>query len=560
MLKGKSMMKIKRAVAGFISLVFLFGCFGGAFGEVRLPSVISDNMMLQRGQGAPIWGWAEPGEEVTVAIGDNRARARAGEEGYWRVTLAAMEASTEPVEMTVSGEKGSKITIKNILVGEVWLGSGQSNMEWPLINTTRGGEFVGGADLPNIRLFHVPHVMSARPANDVQAEWVQCSPETVKDFSAVLYHFGRNLHSELDVPVGLIESAFGGTKARPWIPTEGLASEQELKGYAEWVAWAYGAHEKAKTQAPEAFASWLSSEKQAPVGAAQNSQAEAYGDIEFQKGKAFYLAGLAKWLERAKRAAGEKEPIPAPPALIGFAGNPQDPTVTYNGMIHPLVPFAIRGVIWYQGESDVGAGMHYYYLMKGLIQGWRKVWNEGEFPFYYVQLAPYHYSKTFKHCKVEDLPLLWEAQAAALSVPNTGMAVTNDIGSVGDTHPRNKHDVGRRLALWALAGTYGREDVVFSGPLYDSYGIEEDKIRVRFNYTGSGLVTRDGKELTWFSIAGEDRKFVEARAEIEGDTVVVSSKEVPKPVAVRFGWDETAEPNLANKEGLPASSFRTDRW
>ena len=545
----------------FIVLMIAVISAASAAAEVRLPSVIGDNMVLQCDQSMPVWGWAASGEGVTVAIGDNRATAKADESGKWMAHLAPMKASANPVEMTIAGSSGSNIILKNILVGEVWLGSGQSNMEWPLINTTRAGEFVKEADFSDIRLFHIPHAMSATPANDVQAGWVQCSPETVKDFSAVLYHFGRNLHSELNVPVGLIESTFGGTKARPWIPIEGLDSEQELKEYAEWVAWADDAHEKAKTRTAGAFASWLSSEKQALVDAAQNPQAEAYADIEFHKGKVFYLAGLTKWLEQAKQAAGEKKPVPAPPALIGFGGNPQDPTVTYNGMIHPLVPFAIRGVIWYQGESDVGAGMHYYYLMKGLIQGWRKIWKQGDFPFYYVQVAPYHYSKTFPdHCKAEDLPLLWEAQTGVLSVPNTGMVVTNDIGSVGDTHPRNKHDVGKRLALWALAKTYGRSGLVYSGPLYDSYRIEGDKVRISFKHTGGGLLSRDGKPLSWFTIAGEDKKFVSAAAVLDGDTIVVSNAEIPMPVAVRFAWDQLAEPNLSNKEGLPAPAFRTDRW
>ena len=552
-------MGIKRAFAAIISLAIVFGCFGGAFGEVRLPSVISDNMVLQREQGILIWGWAEPEEEVTVAIGDNRASAKAGADGSWRVTLAAMKASAEPAEMEVSGEKSSKIMVKNILVGEVWLGSGQSNMEWPLINTTKGGEFVKEADFPDIRLLKVPHVLSATPADDVEVKWVVCTPETAKDFSAVLYHFGRNLRAESGVPIGLIDSSWGGSNIRTWIPPEGFASQPDLIGYSEWINWANDTRAKAKSLSLDEFEAFLEEIKKEAAESKDKPfwdkmTNEGYRNAVLDAHKMF-----ASWLERARKAAAADEPLPDMPHPLQYT-HIYNPTLLYNAMIHPLVPFGIRGAIWYQGESDCGAGMLYCHQMKGLVHGWRKVWNEGEFPFYYVQLAPYHYSTTFPHCKPGDLPLLWEAQTEALSVPNTGMVVTYDIGSVGDIHPRNKHDVGRRLALWALAGTYGRGDIVFSGPLYDSYEIEGGKIRIRFKCTGSGLVTRDGKAPTWFSIAGEDGKFVEATAEIEGDTVVVSSDKVSNPVAVRFGWDETAEPNLANKEGLPASSFRTDKW
>jgi sialate O-acetylesterase len=224
-------------------------------------------------------------------------------------------------------------------------------------------------------------------------------------------------------------------------------------------------------------------------------------------------------------------------------------------MIHPLVPFAIRGAIWYQGESNLSDAMLYTDKMKALIQGWRSVWNEGDFPFYYVQLAPYTYGKG----NTTALPKLWEAQTAALSIPNTGMAVTIDIGNAKDIHPKDKQDVGKRLALWALAKNYGKQ-IVYSGPLYKSMSVDGSSIRVKFDHVGGGLSERDGKPLTWFTIAGEDRKFVDAVAKVEGDSIVVSSTKVEKPVAVRFAWDQVADPNLTNIEGLPASAFRTDRW
>ncbi len=239
-----------------------------------------------------------------------------------------------------------------------------------------------------------------------------------------------------------------------------------------------------------------------------------------------------------------------------LASNGQ-PTGLYNGMIHPLVPFAIRGAIWYQGEANRGDGAKYTEMMKALIGGWREAWGEGDFPLYFVQIAPFSNSKYYSK---DQLPFLWEAQTAAMAIPNTGMIVTTDIGNLDDIHPKNKQAVGRRLALWALARTYGQDNLVCSGPLYKSMTVERDKVRLSFDYVGGGLASRDGKALSWFEIAGEDRKFVPAHATIDGETVVVSSDKVAAPVAVRFGWDNLAEPNLTNKEGLPASPFRTDRW
>jgi sialate O-acetylesterase len=235
--------------------------------------------------------------------------------------------------------------------------------------------------------------------------------------------------------------------------------------------------------------------------------------------------------------------------------NHQSPLALYNGMIHPLLPYAVRGAIWYQGESNNGEGMLYHEKMKALIQGWRKVWNNESMPFYFVQLAPFRYGGD-----PTRLPGIWEAQTATLSVPHTGMAVTVDISNVADIHPRNKQDVGKRLALWALAKDYGKEGIVYSGPLYKSMKVEGNKIRLGFDHVGGGLVSRDGKPLSCFTIAGEDKNLVEAKAEIDGDAVVVSADAVAQPVAVRFGWHQEAEPNLSNKDGLPASPFRTDNW
>lgn len=551
-------MTIRRAVAALIFITIPWCSLVGTAGEIRLPSVIGNNMVLQQKQAVPVWGWADPGEKVTVAIGDNRAAAKAGADGRWRVNLAPMKAQAEPLVMTVTGENGFKISIANILVGEVWLGSGQSNMEWPLQSSSNGGDWISGANRPTIRLFLVPHAFSATPAADVGAKWVECTPETAKGFSAVLYHFGRYLNEELAAPVGLIESNWGGCNIRTFIPPEGFASQPELRGYSEWIDWANETRAAAQTLSLEDFDAFLKTMKQAATEIKAKPFWDKRTDEDFRRSILDAHTMFVSWLESARKAAAEnKTPPDLPHPLITC--HIYNPTLLYNAMIHPLVPFGIRGAIWYQGESDCDAGMLYAYQMKGLIQGWRKVWNQGEFPFYYVQLAPYNYKNIFPLSTAEALPLLWEAQTAVMTVPNTGMAVTHDIGSFGNIHPPNKHDVGRRLALWALAGTYGRKDLVCSGPLYDSYKVEGNKIRIRFKNAGPGLMTRDGKPPTWFTIAGKDGTYVAATAAIEGDTVVVSSPDTPAPVSVRLGWDQAADPNLANREGLPASSFRTDR-
>ncbi len=264
-------------------------------------------------------------------------------------------------------------------------------------------------------------------------------------------------------------------------------------------------------------------------------------------------------MRSSREALAEGGPLEPAPMAKHPLGNQWAPTGLYNGMIHPLVPFAIRGAIWYQGESNVGDGPAYLDKMRALIGGWRSVWQQDDFPFYFVQLAPIDYTNYFDVDPLA-LPLIWEAQTGALSLANTGMVVTTDIGNTKDIHPSNKQDVGKRLALWALARTYGRQDLVYSGPLYRSMEVEGARIRIHFDHTGSGLTSSDGKPLGRFEIAGNDRKFVAARATIDGDTIVVVSDEVPDPLAVRFGWHQEAEPNLSNREGLPASPFRTDRW
>ncbi len=485
-----------------------------AAADVTLPHVLGSNMVVQRDVPVPVWGWAEPGEAITVTLGESEVAATADADGRWTVALPAMQAGG-PHQVTVRGKNTIELT--NVLVGEVWFCSGQSNMAWALATTKNARDEIAAADYPNVRLFHVPRQTSGLPSHDVKASWQPCTPDTVPKFSAVAYFFGRELHTQLDVPVGLINASWGGTRIGPWTPPAGFASVPKLQHLTEKIEQATPNHHKAVAHALEAIEAWLPS---------------------------------------AKEALAAGEPVEPPPAWPKHPlEGPWSPTGLYNGMVHPIVPFAIRGAIWYQGEANLGDTMMYHEKMKALINGWRKTWNQGDFPFYFVQLAPYNYGDGPLR-----LPMIWEAQTATLALPNTGMAVTTDIGTVRNIHPPNKQDVGKRLALWALAKTYGQSSLIYSGPLHKSMTVEDNKARISFDHVGSGLASRDDKPLTWFEIAAEDKKFVEAQAAIDGDTVLVWSDEVAVPVAVRFGWNQVAQPNLMNKEGLPASPFRTDQW
>jgi sialate O-acetylesterase len=441
--------------------------------DVTLPSFFGDNMVLQRDLPLPVWGWAQAGEKVSVSLDNNTVSTTALADGMWIVKLPIMKAGG-PYEMTVTGN--NTVTFRNVLVGEVWICSGQSNMEMAVSKSAQGAEVAAQAANPRIRLLLIPRTSSHQPARDVTAKWKSCTPETAAGFSAAAYFFGREINKQLDVPVGLIESAWGGTAITPWTnPAVGHAPPQ--------------------------------------------------GNLPTGKKPAKFKVGDL-----------------------------------YNGMIHPLVPFGIRGAIWYQGEANTVArdGRKYLPKMQDLIAGWRTAWGQGDFPFYYVQLPPYAYSARGKAGTAMDLPELRQAQLDALSIANTGMAVTTDIGG-GGLHPANKQDVGKRLALWALAKTYGRKDLTCSGPLYKSFKIETNKIRVSFDY-GKGMKARGGKNLNWFEIAGEDRTFYQAKAVVDGETIVVSSDSVARPVAVRFGANQMAVPNLVNEADLPASPFLTDTW
>ena len=501
---------ISRSVAA--ALLCLTGLSASA---LSLPRVFSDNMVLQRDIPVKVWGWAEPGQSVDVSFAGQQKTASAGPDGKWSVTLTPLSANAEPANLSITAG-GQTVSITNVLVGEVWICSGQSNMEWTLGGTHNAKETIAAANLPQIRQFKVQLTTHSRPQRDLKGEWAVCSPATAANFTAVGFHFGRQLHQKLNVPIGLINTSWGGTRIEPWTDPAGFALSPKLQEISALIANA---------------------------------------DQVLRQNQAARLDQYDAWIKQSREALAKQAELPAfPGAMPEHPLSRSDrPTAIYNAMVAPLVGYGIRGALWYQGESNNGEGMLYFEKMKALIGSWRQLWGQGDFPFLYVQLAPYRYNNPLA------LPGIWEAQRAALAIPNTGMAVITDVGNVGDIHPRNKEEVGRRLSLWALARTYGVSGLEYSGPDYQTLKVEDGKAIVAFDHA-AGIKSLDGKPLTWFTIAGEDKKFVEAKAEIVGDTVVVRSDAVSNPVAVRFGWHETAEPNLGNGAGLPASPFRTDRW
>lgn len=467
--------------------------------DLRLAAIFGNDMVLQQQMPVPVWGWAAPGAEVAVKFAGQTKTTRAGADGKWLVKLGKLRASAEPQSLVV--ESGETKTFTNILVGEVWLCSGQSNMQKPIGGTSwakpcfNAQQELAAANFPNIRIFQVEMNLSGAPLEDLQKfyGWQPCSSNALNsiNFSAAAYFFGREIHTNLNVPVGLIESSWGGTRIEPWTPPTGFEKIPSLAQLAT------------------------------PVAAGTNK-------------------------------------IP----------NTQ-PMVIYNAMIAPIAGFAMRGALWYQGESNLSGNTnktdHPDYLtyadkMAALVGGWRQIWGEGVFPFYFVQIAPFKYYSRSRVSAAEALPEFWTIQSRATRrIKNTGMVVTTDlVDDLDDIHPRDKQDVGHRLALLARNRTYGEKDAVCSSPVFRKVEFASGKAILTFEHVDGGLVSKDGHPLTWFTIAGADGKFVPADAKIVGDTVEVVAAGVEKPKAVRFAWDETAQPNLFNGSGLPAEPFRSD--
>ena len=497
-------------------IVIIFAAFN-VCAQLTLPSIFADNMILQRDMKIPVWGKSAPEAKVTVSFRGQKKITSADKEGNWKLYLSPMDADRNPQEnppahqhSPVSAFKkgglnprkmliesdNSKIIFTNILVGEVWLCSGQSNMKFPMSQEKNAKKYIPGATNSNIRFFQTGR-LNFKPyeCDNCQGHWEICTTNSVRNLTAIGYYFGLELYSKINIPIGLIQAEFSGTIIESWMNSEDLK---------KWHVY----HNELETLS------------------------------KFKNIQKFNYYNKKEKLNKKKSS---------------FRLWQNTLTVQYNSKIHPLIPYAIRGVIWYQGESNRHNSERYKDLFTTMIKSWRDEWGEGDFPFYFVQIAPFDYGTKYNSAFVQ------EAQFFALKLTNTGMAVTMDVGNIKNIHPKNKKAVGHRLALWALAKDYGYTNLVFSGPLYKNYKIDGNKFIISFDYA-KGLKTRDDKPPTYFEITGKDKVFHPAKTKIINDKIVVSSDKVKLPVAVRFAWSNIAEPNLCNHSGLPASPFRTDNW
>ncbi len=487
--------------------------------EVKLPAILSDHAVLQRDASLPIWGWADPGEEVTITLAGQTRSTRAAADGKWLVRFDRLPAGG-PLTLDVKGK--NTLTVRDLLVGEVWLGSGQSNMAMTVNRCLDAAKEKTAATFPAIRMFREASDPASQPQQLGSGKWEICSPDTVDRFSATAYFFGREIHKALQVPVGLINSSVGGTPIEAWTRWDAQKDRAELKPL---------------------FEKW-------------DRDAAGYDP---KKAEEQYQKALAAWKEAAKKArdAGQQPPR-APRKPVQPRLDSHHPATLFNGKIAPLIPYAIRGALWYQGENNANRGNAASYAMqlRLLIEDWRKQWGEGDFPFAWVQLPNFRKPQS-QPVEESGWVTVREAMTRTLALPNTGMAITLDIGEANDIHPRNKQEVGRRLALWALATVYGKKDLPYSGPLYARHQVRNSEVVVSFQHTEGGLKAQGG-ELKGFAIAGPDGKWVWARARIEGNTVIVSHPDVKQPRAVRYAWAENPLATLVNGAGLPAGPFRTD--
>ena len=498
--------------------------------EVKLPAVFGDHMVLQRDSAVPVWGWAAPGEQVTVTSGTVTASTKAGADGKWIVRLPALKAAAAPIELVVAGAS-NKIVIRDVLVGDVWVCSGQSNMALQMGQASNAREELPKANNQAIRFFSIKRKVAFEPQPDCDGKWSVCTPDSAKGVSAVGYFFIKEIAETQKIPVALINTHLGATPAQAWTRLEALQADSDLKkAYGDRFTQVIANLDAVKKTHDD----WL-----------------ANGGKDFKDAQAKFYA--AAW--QAKQKGLPAPPPPKPPATPEPT-HPDDatlPTVLYNGMVAPLVPFAIKGVIWYQGESNAGQADLYEKLFPALITDWRKQWGQGDFPFFYVQLP--NYRPRVAQPTEGGWCRLRETQLQTMSkVPNTGMAITIDVGAANDLHPSNKAPVGHRLALLARHTVYG-ENIISSGPLYASHKLAGDKVVITFNHVGQGL--KPTGEVKGFAIAGADNKFVWAQTKVESpNTVSVWSSDVKAPAAVRYGWADNPEVNLCNSADLPASPFR----
>ncbi len=476
--------------------------------DVRVPALFGDHMVVQRDMPVHVWGWADPGETVSVAFRGETAVATASPDGRWEAYLEPAEAGG-PYELAIDG--GNSIRLSDVLVGDVWVGSGQSNMEWPLERANDAERETAAAQYPGIRYFRVVRKAADTRQDDVEGEWRVVTPATAGEFSGLAYFFARHLHTELGVPFGIIQSAWGGTPAQSWTSTRAFAADPALAKFA------------------------------------------AEFKAEGERLKPDYDAAFADWERRAAEAEAAGEEAPRRPPRPRTLNPSATPSWLFNAMIAPLAPYPIRGVIWYQGENDANNRQAFLYrrLFRSLIEDWRHEWGQGDFPFLFVQLP--NFARVVEN---SEWPELREAQATALGLAGTGMAVTIDIGDSNDIHPGNKQDAGLRLALAARAIAYGEQGLEYSGPMYRQTTRQGSALRLWFDHAGSGLQGRGGP-LVGFELAGPDGEFVKPEASIAGSSVILTSPDVPAPVQARYAWADDPEGNLINGAGLPASPFRT---
>jgi len=648
----------RTCLAGWASLGFLLVFVAtGLRADVKLPSIFSDNMVLQQGVRLPVRGTADPGETVTVELLGQRLQATASAAGRWEVTLEPLAPASAPAEMRITGK--TALTIRNALVGDVWLASGQSNMQVSLREADSAAAEIAAADFPEIRFYVVRHDIAASPREDTGGEWKVCTPTNAPAFSAVGYFFARELHQRHRLPTAVISTAVGSSACEAWVPVEVLKANPSFPQpaaldpatYPDWPtydAFRKGLYERyshkdagvkeecrgwaepgldtadwREVRVPGSFetqgmridgAVWFRKEVDIPenwrggdlllyLGPITDDDVAFFNGVQIGKTE---NAGR-EWVFRTYRVPAERvqagrsvvairifnaigsggfcPTYPAPLALhrpndkengivlsgpwkckVETALEPAEmpftpprghhvPAALFNAMIAPFTGVPVRGFIWYQGESNAGQAVQHDTLFPAMITSWRQLWGRADLPFYFVQLANYQ-ARTNRPSE-EGWARMRESQQKALAVPHTGMAVTIDIGDATNVHPRNKQDVGKRLALWARRDCYGEKELEVSGPLYLSNAVEKDRIRVRFTHVGGGLVAK-GEELKGFAVAGADKVFVWAKAAIEGETVVVANEAVSAPRFVRYAWANNPECNLYNGAGLPAAPFRTD--
>ena len=500
------------------SIIF-FAAPLAAEAELKLPAIISDHMVLQQKQANPLWGWDDPGTEVTVVLGDQVHKAKAGDDGKWTVKLEPLEANAVPATIVIEGSSRREIT--DVLVGEVWMCSGQSNMGMTLAGDWKAEVESLSSNHPNLRLITVPRVGTQELQNDFKGQWESANSSNCRSFSAVGFFYGRYLHEILGVPVGLINNAWGGSAAEAWVRRDSLEKDPRFSALME---------------------GWKKRESQ----------------LQSEEEKAKYAVALAIWKDKAAaaKAAGKRAPrTPASPDNI-LKGN-QRPGNIFAGVVHPTLGYGMKGVIWYQGESNAGRAWEYARLFPYMIEQWRAEWGQGDFPFYWVQLADFM-AETDEPGE-SNWAELRESQTKTLSLPNTGEAVIIDLGEANDIHPKNKYDVAARLVRWALAKDYGMDAIEPQSPAYREVQMVDGKAVLKFDHVGGGLRTVDVNDVRGFAICGEDRHWVRADAKItSADSIEVWSEAVSAPVAVRYAWANNPVCNVYSRIGLPLTPFRTD--